>query len=192
MILGASDVLSAKLRGDLILRLQTSHVVGECTLAQEQWLAPQSYRQESGSSLRPWLIWIQAREPGWGLAKDKLIAQYLEDIYSRVSGKRRLNINPGQLCANGISLASHKPGPFRSQIADGVWSEQQFLSTATELSALPNAFSEYLLPSIFRSLKRRVLLHSVDVPTTGEAPTPIPAYCSPQSEKDYQFPVVEM
>jgi hypothetical protein len=96
---------------------------GPCVLRSRAWPfeATAYYRAEMGAGLERSFL-AHAPRPAGDLAAIKQATNELESRWA-VAGQRRVNLDPGQVTAGGLFLASCKPAPHRVHLSGGVYAE---------------------------------------------------------------------
>ena len=100
------------------------------------------YGAEMGSGLsRLWVSFDKLINPG-ELAKIKIETNRIEDGFA-LSGKRRINIDPGYIALSKVVLASTKDFSHRIYLQDGIFAEITLLYKDKRFTALPWSYPDY-------------------------------------------------
>lgn len=87
------------------------------------WIAPESYRYESGADLINIVLGLKVSFSRSDLQAFKQNTMLIENMFLK-GGRRQLNLNPGIALPQGVLVASHKPrGSIREHIGGGVWGQ---------------------------------------------------------------------
>ncbi len=81
------------------------------------------YAEEMGAGLTKRILAFAEPVRPEHLADIKLRSNELERFWHTAEGARRVNIDPGYLCALTLVLASGKPSAYRIYLRDGIWAE---------------------------------------------------------------------
>jgi len=81
------------------------------------------YAEEMGAGLTKRIVAFAEPVRPEHLADIKLRSNELERFWHTAEGARRVNIDPGYLCALTLVLASGKPSAYRIYLRDGIWAE---------------------------------------------------------------------
>lgn len=87
------------------------------------WIAPESYRYESGNDLINIVLGLNVSFSRSDLQAFKQNTMLIESMFLN-GGRRQLNLNPGIALPQGVLVASHKPrGSIREHIGGGIWGQ---------------------------------------------------------------------
>ncbi|MBI5523091.1 MAG: DUF4416 family protein [Desulfarculus sp.] len=109
------------------------------------------YAPEMGQPLTRRLASFRRLVPAHGLAQIKLVCQALEAGLAQ-EGRRRVNIDPGLLCADSLVLASGKRQGHRLALAEGLWAELTLWFHHGDYHPLPWTYPDYAGASMRRLL----------------------------------------
>lgn len=100
------------------------------------------YSREMGASLvRQWVSFDSLVDPG-KISGIKTETNKIEAA-SAISGKRRINIDPGYIALSKVVLCSTKDFSHRIYLADGIYGEITLLYKDSEYTALPWTYRDY-------------------------------------------------
>jgi len=110
------------------------------------------YAPEMGGPLTRRLASFHNLVPAHGLAGVKRACQGLEAELAR-EGRRRVNLDPGLLCADSLVLISSKRQVHRLALAEGLWAELTLWFHHGDFHPLPWTYPDYAGEEIRRLLR---------------------------------------
>ena len=100
------------------------------------------YNEEMGRSLKRKFFSFKKSVPLAGIEKVKLLTNAIEEKYS-VSGKRRINIDPGYLDLSKVVLFSTKDYTHRIHVGKGIFAEVTLFYMNKSFTAWPWTYPDY-------------------------------------------------
>ncbi|MGH7817137.1 MAG: DUF4416 family protein [Candidatus Binatia bacterium] len=163
LLLSDADLLTA-VENDLAALLGA--VDGRTDLM--SWTASKFYEKEMGPGLqRCFLSFTALRSPA-ELAAVKLRTQEMEDRYrDKVSGGRRVNLDPGYLDSFKVVLASTKNASQRIYLDGGIYAEATLMYYDGGFHGLAYTYTDYLSPETLAFLKRLRAVYLEQLRQTG-------------------------
>ena len=110
------------------------------------------YDAEFGKNLKRKFLGFKKTAGLDGIHKTKLVTNKLEDKYS-ISGKRRINIDPGYIELSKLVLFSTKDFSHRIYLANGIYAEITLLFKDGHFTALPWTYPDYKSEEYLRILE---------------------------------------
>lgn len=104
------------------------------------------YNPEMGEGLQRCWISFDRLIPADKLSEFKIFTNEVEDLFA-VSGKRRINIDPGYLNPANIILASTKDFSHRIYLSGGIYGEVTLIYKKEDFTKLPWSYPDYSSPA---------------------------------------------
>ncbi|MCX7793496.1 MAG: DUF4416 family protein [Thermodesulfovibrionales bacterium] len=124
----------------------------------KEWKWTDYYRKEMGENLKRFFIFFKNIIDPSSLADIKLRTNEIEEIFS-VSGKRRINLDPGYLTPSKVVLASTKNYCHRIYLGKGIYAEITLYYKDNTFKPHIFTYRDYAEPgtiSIFNSAREMV------------------------------------
>ena len=99
------------------------------------------YEPEMGSNLSRWFVSLSGLLPLSQAAGWKQDLQELEGHW-RIEGRRRVNLDAGYLDLHRVVLLSHKEGPQKLYLREGVWADLVLQKTKGGYASFPWTFPD--------------------------------------------------